>query len=222
MIGLDTKDQWFKDRLGRFTASEVWKLFVPGKDGSMFGVGAMTYIRQKAIEEMTVYWENPKLEFVKPLLHGKVHELPAFEHYKRVTRNYSMRYFGTEEPYFHPYKEYGGGSPDGLLGEGTRVDCVLELKNPYTSDAHFEYLQFKDQFDLKKAVKEYYYQCQKLMLTFNAPLCYWTSFDDRFKDPRKKMKILPIKPDKKVQDELEVRMAQANIEKKRILEMQFD
>ena len=216
MFDLDSKDRWAQDRWGRFTASEMHKLFSKG-NGKMFGAGAKTYIRKKAIEKMTVFWENPKLEFVKPLLWGRRYEQPAFEHYVRMTGNIDMRYMGTEAPLFLSWGEDAGGSPDGILGEGEVIHLGLELKNPLDSSVHWDFLQLKDQWDLKEYAFDYYVQAQTLLKITNAPLWHFVSHDERYKEIRKRMALIEIKPDLPLLRELEVRKAQAIVCRDRII-----
>jgi hypothetical protein len=219
---LDPKDQWFLERHGKFTASEIGKLLSKGSVSEMFGKGAITYIRQKAIEEMTVLWERPELESVKSLLHGKAHELPAYEMYKRVTKNYSMRYFGSDAPLFLRFNNDSGGSPDGLMGNDEIVYCGLEVKCPKNSHIHYDYLEMNDQWDLKLYNIDYYSQIQFLLMITRANEFHFCSFDDRFIDKKKKIKVIEILPDKKFHDNLEVRIQMAIKMKKAIVERQFN
>lgn len=218
---LDQKDQWFLDRHGKFTASEIGKLLSKGTGAKMFGTGALTYIKQKAIEKMTVLWERPELEQVKSLLHGKAHEFPGYEMYKKVTRNYSMRYFGSDAPLFLSFNDDSGGSPDGLMGESSKVYCGLELKCPKNSHIHYDYCKMKDQWDLKEYNEDYYAQIQFLLKITNAEEFHFCSFDDRFIDPPKKIKIIPILPDKKFLDNLEIRIQMAVKMRNEIVAEQF-
>jgi hypothetical protein len=66
MVSIDSVDQWYQERWSRFTASENYKLLIPGKKGEVFGDAAMTYIKQKAFEMVSVMWERPELEEVNP------------------------------------------------------------------------------------------------------------------------------------------------------------
>lgn len=218
---LDSKDRWFLDRHGKFTASEIGKLLSKGAGAKMFGTGAITYIKQKAIEKMTVLWERPELEYVKALLHGKVHEQPAYEMYKRVTKNYSMRYFGSDAPLFLPLDDDSGGSPDGLMGEGAKIYCGLELKCPKNSHIHYDYCKMKDQWDLKEYNEDYYAQIQFLLRITGAEEFHFCSFDDRFIDSKKKIKIIPILPDRKFLDNLEIRLQMAVKMRNEIVAEQF-
>jgi hypothetical protein len=218
---IEAKDKWFLQRHGRFTASEIGKLLSKGAGTNMFGTGAWTYIKQKAIEKMTVLWERPELDEVKSLLHGKVHEQPAYEMYKHVTGNYSMRYFGSEAPLFLEHNEDSGGSPDGLMGEGDIIYCGLELKCPKNSHIHWDYFKMKDQWDLRSYNMDYYAQIQFLLLITNADEFHFFSFDDRFIDIKKKSKLIPVLPDKKFQDNLTIRIQMAVKERNKIIEEAF-
>lgn len=218
---IESKDKWFLDRHGKFTASEIGKLLSKGSGAQMFGTGAMTYIRQKAIEVMTVLWERPELDSVKSLLHGKVHEYPAYEMYKKVSGNHSMRYFGTETPLFLHYDNDSGGSPDGIMGEGEKIYCGLEVKCPKNSNVHFDYLEFKDQWDLRGYNMDYYAQIQFLLMITKADHFHFCSFDDRFIDYKKKTKVIDVLPDKKFQDNLEVRLQMAIKMRNALIERQL-
>lgn len=215
----NNKDQWFSDRWAKFTASEIHKLLSKGRGDEMFGAGAMTYIKKKAIEKETTFWENPKLEHVKSLLWGKRYEEPAFNHYLKMTKNVDMRYMGTETPLFLTYNDDSGGSPDGLLGDGEIIHLGLELKCPQDSGVHWDYLGLKDQLDLKQYSIEYYSQVQFLLMITKAELFHWASFDERFKDVKKRMKLIEVKPDKPFQANLDIRIKQATKERNNLIQM---
>ena len=218
IVDLEIKDQWYQDRWGKFTASEIHKLLSKGPGAEMFGVGARTYIKKKAIERQTEFWENPKLEFVKPLLWGKRYEEPAFRHYVRLTGNKSMRYMGTETPMFLAYDENSGGSPDGIMGAGESIVLGLEMKCPMNSEVHWDYCGFKDQWDLKEGVIEYYAQIQFLLMITKAELFHFVSFDERFKDSNKRMCIVEFFPDKSFKAGLAIRIKQAVKERDKLIE----
>jgi YqaJ-like viral recombinase domain len=218
---IEPKDKWFLQRHGKFTASEIGKLLSKGAGTKMFGTGAITYIKQKAIEKMTVLWERPELDEVKSLLHGKVHEQPAYEMYKKVTKNYSMRYFGTDTPLFLEHDADSGGSPDGLMGEGAKIYCGLELKCPKNSHIHWDYFKMKDQWDLKEYNVDYYSQIQFLMHMTSADEFHFFSYDDRFIDEKKKSKIITVLPDKKFMDNLLIRIQMAVKMRNEIIEEQI-
>lgn len=207
---MDKKDQWFKDRWGLFTASEAYKLLSPSKNGGMFGEGAITYIEQKAMEMSTEMWERPNLEEVKSLLYGKVYEYPAYDAFINQTKNYSMAYCGTEEPMFLEYEKMkgeAGGSPDIVnITKSNTVDAGAEIKCPINPLFHFRRLVWKDQWDIKQNYILCYTQMQMLMMITDAPLWFFISYDERQRSKANKCKIIEVKPDRKFQNNLEVRL----------------
>lgn len=212
----DPKGRWFTERHGKFTASMIHKI-VPNGGTSLFTPGGWSYIQDRAIETMTVLYEAPEMEFVEALIHGKAYEESAYFEYASVTKNYNMRHFGGEQPVYLEYNDYSGGSPDGLMGEGDKVDWVLEIKCPKNSKNHFKYLQFKTQWDLKESRPEYYAQIQFLLMITKANGAHFASYDERFIDNSKKLKVIDIKPDKKFCDSLEVKLMMAQKEKLKII-----
>jgi hypothetical protein len=218
---MDKVDQWLLERWGKFTASECYKLLVGGRKGEMFGEGAMTYIEQKALEMTTSMWERPELEETKSILHGRAYEYPAYEAYIRETRNYSMTYMGSETPIFLPYdtlKDEAGGTPDcANISESGTIDFGAEFKCPKNPAYHFRRLKWKDQWDIKDNYTLCYTQIQMLLMITNAQERHFVSYDDRQKNKQFKAKIIPVKPDKKFQDNLDIRLRQAIKEKYKII-----
>jgi hypothetical protein len=224
MIGeiKDSVDKWFTERWSKFTASENWKLLTNNGKNEVFGEAAWTYIKQKALEMVTVMWERPELEEVKSLLHGKMYELPAYERYIQTTKNYEMTYLGSENPVFLPYDKMptaSGGSPDTVhVNKGTNIDFGAEIKCPKNSMKHFERLKWKDQWDILQNYKECYVQIQNLMLITGAPEWDFVSFDERMKQRELQIKIITVRTDKKLQDNLHFRLVKAIEERKKILQ----
>lgn len=217
---MDKIDQWHLKRWGRFTASEAYKLLVPGKN-EMFGEGAKTYIEQKALEMVTVMWERPELDEVKSLLHGKVHEFPAYQEYVKTTRNDSMLYLGDENPMFVPHHTLGaefGGTPDcaAITDSGT-ITFGAEIKCPKNPLYHFRRLKWNDQWDVKVNYPLVYAQIQSLLMITGAQEWHFVSYDARQVLKSHKIKIIPVLPDKNFQNNLEIRLRQASREKYRII-----
>lgn len=218
--GIDV-DQWHIQRWTKFTSSEKYKLLLGGNKGEIFGVGAMTYIKTKALEMATVMQERPELEEVKSLLWGRVYELPNFEWYVKETKNYNMVYLGSETPLFitdDAMPKESGGSPDAILLGTTKIDAGWEGKCPKNSMLHFERLLWKDQWDIKENYISCYTQIQDLLRISEADVWHFTSFDDRMGSYKKKGKIIEVFPDKKFQDNLHLRTELAVKEKYKIFE----
>lgn len=214
--GIDSKDEWLLQRWGKFTASMIYKILKKGVDGTGFSAGAMTYIEERAIESMTELYEAPEMEFVEPLMHGKHFEEAAFNRYVHDTKNYGMEHFGSENPLFMPYNEYSGGSPDGKLSEP--VKWIWEGKCPKNPKNHLMYLKMKDQWDLKEKRIEYYSQIQFLIMIFKADGAHFSSYDERWKEEKLQNKIIEVLPDKKFQDNLEIRLHLAQKERLNIID----
>lgn len=216
----DNIDKWFIARWSKFTASENYKLLAPSGT-SVFSPGAYTYIKTKVLEMCTQMWERPELEEVKALLHGRIYEYPAFEATTRAT-GYNLKYLGTEHPLFleyEPLPNESGGSPDAIsLTSDAKVDVVAEMKCPKNPMNHFERLKWKTQWDIKENYFSCYSQIQNLLLITGAELGIFASYDERQINPSKKVKIIEVKPDKKFQDNLDIRLRMAVKEKYKILE----
>jgi hypothetical protein len=214
-------DQWFLARWGKFTASENYKLLI-ANGTNMFGAGAMTYIKTKALEMATQMWERPELEEVKALLHGKMYEYPAYKAFVQATGYQSMKYLGTETPLFleyEPLANESGGSPDIIsLTSDAKVDALAEIKCPKNPMYHFERLKWKTQWDLKEAYMSCYCQIQNLMLITGAGIAFFVSYDERQVNQAKKCKIIEVKPDKKFQDNLDLRLRMAVKEKYKVFD----
>jgi hypothetical protein len=211
-------DQWHQQRWSKFTASENYKLLPSGGVNS-FSPGGYTYIKQKVLQMTTAIWERPEMEEVQALLHGKMYEYPAYKALVEAT-GYPLHYLGEENPLFleyEPLKGESGGSPDSIsLNSDATVDIVAEIKCPKNPMNHFKRCFWSSQWDVKEKYPQAYCQIQNLLMITKAPLGIFVSFDDRQKEVRKKIKIIDILPDKKFQDNLDIRLRMAVKEKYRI------
>lgn len=220
---IDTnRDKWALERWGKFTGSENHKLLSKGT-GEMFGAGARTYIKQKALEMTINMYERPEMEENKTLLWGALHEQEAFEWYRHFTRN-ELIYCGTLNPLFLTYDEMPtevGVSPDSVNPECVntyKVDFGAELKCPRNPSIHFDRLLWKDEEDLKNNNPEYYCQIQNTFLITGAQQWHFVSYDGRQKDKKKRIKVIEVMPNKKYLDNLQIRLEAAVKEKYKILQ----
>lgn len=214
-------EKWFQQRWGKLTASENYKLLGNDRKGNVFGDTAWSYIEEKAMQMCTVMWEKPSLEGVESLLHGGMYEYPAYKEYVRVT-GYDMIYLGSENPLFLDDEQLmgeSGGSPDTImLNNNSEILRIAEIKCPKNPMNHFRRLKWKDQWDIKENYPQAYCQIQNLLkISPQTPVCDFVSFDERMKNPALKIKIIPVYPDKKFQDNLHLRIVKAIEEKYKII-----
>lgn len=201
---------WLNKRLGKFTSSEIHKLFVSGKGGKFFGDGAETYIRQKVAEEIT---QTTKEEVnSKSIEHGYAHELDAIQAFEKATGFTGITY-GIGNPQFFEYGDHAGGSPDWEEVEVRGAD----VKSPYNSDIHLENLFIENQEQFKKQRWEYYCQAQMNMKLRNWKEFYFVSYDPRMPSILK-LAILKITPDKEWVTEFEERLSKAIERKDELME----
>lgn len=217
-IADDADAEWRKKKWGCFSASEIDNLMTPGK-GTTFSDGGMAYIERIAREAYTLFNDSENgMSFAMKA--GKKKEAEAFGYYRKLFGIDTFEYYGGGNPYFEKYTEDSGASPDCILWKDKVAKIVsfgCEIKCP-TSKIHFDYIRkIKTQFDLKQMNSQYYGQCQFNLMTFNADLWHWCSYNEYY-PIKHRMKILEVIPDKNYQNNLKVRIAMATKEKYRILE----
>jgi len=219
----NNQDDWFLQRYGKFTSSEIYKLLKDDKVGQVFGAGAWTYIEQKAVERTTHLAERPELEEVKSLLWGKVYEYPAYAAYVEATKNHTMTYLGTETPLFLEYEPLAkdcGGSPDIInITVSNSIDLGAEIKCPKNPIFHFRRLVWKNQWDILQHYPLVYAQMQHLLMITGAVEWHFISYDDRQLLKKNKIKIIEVKPDKKFQDNLDLRIRMAIKERDKLIQL---
>lgn len=210
-------EAWKRAKWGRFSASQIFHLMVPGKKDEIFSTGGITYIEQVAREGYTLFNEEENAESFHMRM-GKVREPASFARLRQILGFDGLEYYGGDNPVFDLYTEDSGVSPDckAILPDGT-VSFGAELKNP-TGKVHMSYLRnIKDQNDLKKVSEEYYAQVQKAILTYRCDFWLWTSHNEffPFKD---QMHIIEVKADRQYQDNMSIRIKIATKKKYEIIE----
>lgn len=177
---------WEKQRLGRFTSSEIHKLMVKGRSKDQyFGQGALTYIKTKVAEIIT--GERTPDVSSNAIEYGRSMEPEAFQVFEQLRPDLEAVHFGIAVPEFYPYGDFAGGSPDGFAGKG-----ILEIKCPYNSTNHIEHLLLTTPEDLKNYSPEYYWQVQANMMFTGKPICYFISYDPRVIAFEQRIKVLEV------------------------------
>lgn len=208
--------QWKEARLGRFTSSEIHKLFGGGRRNmtpselknrengdvrktvdTLFGDGALTYIKVKVAEILTGEAKEPTATAMD---WGLSLEAAAIDFYGQMRDcRPNLSGFYTENTIY-------GGSPDAEIGE----DGILEVKCPYASENHVSILLCDTVEDLRKFNEAYFTQPQGNMFVTGAKWCDFISFDPRCKNVKFQMKIIRIERDETFIKELEIRLEKAS------------
>ncbi len=200
---------WHSERLGRFTASENYKLFIkPRSGGAMFGDGAMTYIRRKAAELLTMDVKEEVSSY--SIEWGYQYEKEACNEFIRRT-GYTGMYYGKGNPVFFKYEDDFGGSPDWERDVLIVPAVGADFKCPYNSDIHLDNLRLTDAGDFKANRWEYFVQAQCNMLYRGWDEFCFVSYDPRFREDKLKMKVMRFGADMEFRKEL-IERQQAAVE----------
>lgn len=194
---------WLKARLGRFTASEVWKLFQKGKKKEeLFGTTAMSYIRLKAAELLTMD-VKPEVDFKQAEWADSLEGEAVAEFEKLIGRK--GNYYGISNPTFFNHGGYAGGSPDWEIEneEGADVKC------PFNSAEHVKNLLLKSVDEFKEERWEYYCQGQMLMYIRKWKQFHFVSYDPRMIEKKFKLRTLVMYPDSEWVKEFNLRLGMA-------------
>jgi len=145
-------NEWFKDRYGKFTASEIHKLL--GVRG--LGETGKSYAIEKAIEQL--YGQVEDSYRGADMQRGVDLEPLAFKKFQEMHPE-------AKESFMFPYGQHAGASPDGVVGK----DAILEIKCPRATK--FFKIVADENID-----KEYYAQMQMQMLCSNSEKAYFFNY----------------------------------------------
>lgn len=196
--------EWHAKRLKKFTASKAvklvadakrdmtedelkaWKLANPTSkakqcvDPHLLADGAQTYVLEVASERLTglpaeKVFENDAIHW------GKEHEPIAKQLYAAV---YEVE---VTEIDFVDYLDYGGASPDGLIGD----DIGMEIKCPISQAIHLSYRTLQNYQDLKDNHPSHYWQIMFGLLATGRKFWKFVSYHPHFK-PEKQLKVITV------------------------------
>jgi hypothetical protein len=218
-------DEWDRIRIGRFTASEIYRLMEPSKremtetelkarpksgkgssakliyDYSKLSDAALTYVNEKVAEVLT---GQPKSQgYAFPLVWGNDHEEEAAEHFSNRTG------LKIEKVGFFKYSDHAGGSPDRMVGD----DAILEIKCPYEPVNQIQYLLLTDHYDVRRNYFNYWCQCQANMLFTDTKLCHFCTYDPRMIQDKHKLTHIELPVDAEFQDLIIEQIKKATKEK---------
>jgi len=180
----ETRRDWLLERVGKFTASEFYKL-VTYPQKTALSKGAITYVTEKSVELLTDFFDDSFISW--DMKWGMDNELDAVAEFKSIT-GLKITHTGINQEFITVGKNIGG-TPDGLIGRNLGV----EIKCP-KSTTHFKYLSIRTQEDLKEECPNYYWQIQGLLFITGRKNWYFISYDPRFKNKKQQLHFVQIKP----------------------------
>lgn len=212
-IFFDSEQAWLDARRGIPTSSEIHRLCINGKrpmtdlelanrpksgTGSktttiecetVLNDGALTYIDELIAE---IESEPEPVFYSAEMDWGRQQEPEAVKVFaERMGISLDDPGFihaGVNEPVFYMLSTIAGGSPDIIM-----TDAIGEVKCP-KSKTHVKYL-LMDEAAVREQLFEYWCQMQFNMVLAKKSLCYFISFDPRFKNKELQLKVIEIHAD---------------------------
>jgi len=194
--------EWDEIRLGRITGSGVSALMSDprskkDKELGLLSDGAKSYILQK-VSECQLGYSGDKIE-IKQFEWGHKYEPEARDYYQIQEGVIAI------EVGFVEYNKWIGISPDSLIGN----DGGLEIKCPYKNQIHLKYLELKNQDDLMKVEKGYFYQIMMALWITGRSWWDFVSYDPRMTNSFRFHKVR-VERDESVIKEIKFRCQRAS------------
>ena len=195
-------DEWFLQRKGKITSSEVAAIIGKGKSSSFTQTG-LSYLDEKVDEALTsddefIFFNNNYNFSNKAMDWGTMYEPFARDYY---SEKYDIE---VAECGFVEYSELSGGSPDG----STYDNGVIEIKCPFNGANHIQFLKITTAEELKALNPKYYWQCVMNTLITGSDYCDFISYDKRKKE-HLRMAVIRVKRDEKEMLLLRERLVEA-------------
>jgi hypothetical protein len=169
--------EWYKMRIGKFTASNFSNLLTrPADKNALLSKSALNCIEKAAAQLFyNKFYERPDNDATR---WGLKHESKAILIFSERT-GMQVKDIGYIE---HPHLISVGATPDTQVIDTAQPNklIIAQIKCPYNSDYHTDYLnKISDTQSLKKKKPEYYWQIQGEIWVTGADHSYFVSFDPR-------------------------------------------
>ncbi|MBN8683948.1 MAG: YqaJ viral recombinase family protein [Chitinophagales bacterium] len=194
--------EWFKARIGKFTASNFPDLMSkPADKSALISKSALNCIETAAAQLFyNQYHERADSE---PTRWGLRYESMAIQVFSERTN------FQTKELGFviHPLISSVGATPDTQVIDFECLDKLIlaQIKCPYSSEYHKDYLnKIYDTTSLKKKKSAFFWQMQGEMWITNADYSYFVSFDPRLLGRNECLHFVKILRDESAINEIEI------------------
>jgi hypothetical protein len=195
--------EWFIERQGSFTGSEVYKLMTEPrekakKEAGLLSVTAETYILEKVWEKLSGQtkpgFDNMATEW------GNENEPKAKKWYTRLTGHEI-----TEANLIYDESIEGfTGTPDGLVGD----EGMIEIKCPFNGANHLKHCCVVSDDGFRCDFPEYYYQIQSYLMLTGRKWCDFVSFDPRI-DSKMGMFVYRVEADWSVHQDMKQKIKAA-------------
>lgn len=164
---MEEQSAWTRNRRGKFTASEIWKLFTEprtkaDKEAGKFSQTAETYITEKAVEMAFGY--RPKFTS-KEMEHGIINEPAGFSAFLDYAPMQGWEYCPQE---FFAIDENSGASPDGICRIDGEITAVVDIKCPQP----LTFFALRAEGDSLEVEAKYFYQLQMQMLATGCDVSF--------------------------------------------------
>lgn len=206
---------WHRSRLGNFTGSRVGVLtgrkrgtdeFNDTALGYIYEVAAQRYMNEKIVSDDALFKEYLAQTCFETaaMRWGTEQEENARKLYVKI-KGVEVVERGSVE---HPDIEFFASSPDGYIPKDKQGKSgCLEIKCPKQGTFMKYCNEVWDGESLKKANKEYFYQCQSHMMCTGADYCDFVVYCPYETKP---IKIVRILPDEDAREEIEENVRKAN------------
>jgi hypothetical protein len=169
--------EWFKIRIGKFTASNFSKLLArPADKNASISKSALSCIEKAAAQ--LYYNDYHEIPDSDSTLWGIEYESKAIQLFSELT-GMQTRDMGYIE---HPYLTSVGATPDTQIIDITQPNklIIAQIKCPYNSQYHRDYRnKISDTQSLKSKKSQYFWQIQGEIWITGAEYSYFISFDPR-------------------------------------------
>ena len=193
--------EWRKERMGRFTASEIGKLMSAKSHLGEFSKGGLTYIQGVAGEIITK--KEAKAEFFNDNVnHGNATEPEAIRHFEKKMGLAVLRDSANGDTHRMIIEDqYSAATPDGLValapldrlfsedGESMNV-ASLETKCPPVPHRFMKLYACLTPLDLEKAEKLYFWQVIGQMEFCGALRGYFAAYNPDYPEDQRMRVIL--------------------------------
>jgi hypothetical protein len=186
--------EWQEQRLGKITASNIYKIMNSGK-GSYFSQIGETYLLSRVAEIMTMEQVDGERINTDSMEWGNSQEPYAIKEFEKRYKDLIVTYYGVVNPKFVEYNDMCGGSPDAIFTTQTGDGGIIEIKCPSNSTEHIRHRKkVRCPASLLELSPKYYWQMVANMLFTETRIGYFVSYDPRMVHDKLKLHVVPIEP----------------------------